>query len=484
MKRLVLVTYFSLLFLPFAFAQTDHAPHAEGGMPKHTKNHKHGQTAHHKKAAPQAPSVKAAPDKNARPAPNTPITPASDAQTPSVPATPVVSVPIEPAPEKTPTPIVNTTQGETTPDATNASPADTAEKELADIQTPPDQPMQFSFDSNDNNCNGCKWIIAEGNITPDTAKAFNTFIQDNNLLSDDNLAVEKTLVFHSNGGDLLAAMSLGHDIRSLGFNTAVAHFINNDEAKDDEGNELPPKKSTFVQGICKDACVWAFLGGNTRTLGQGILELQTYRPPLDGASTTSGQEVDVRKQQLIDIAYILDYAHQMNFTPHIAFINWQSANPHVFTAQEVDNFHINYDTSLLGPWELGVNGATIATDTKSDDGKSKAELFCSRAKKITLTMTKPTRLNDEQYNAMVSQITGFNVLGFAIPVASAKLTLKNGQIDASFILPKIVPTEFSISNAELTTNGLAPNSVDVFATHFSDMENLQIHAKIISNACH
>ncbi|MCT6920175.1 MAG: hypothetical protein M3Z49_13275, partial [Bifidobacteriales bacterium] len=226
---------------------------------------------------------------------------------------------------------------------------------------PSGKPMTFALHtSNQGQCPTCRWISAEGNIVPDTPASFNRFLEENKLADPLSTPDGLLISFHSNGGDILAAIALGREIRKHNFDTTVGNTIvkpleseklanqNDDKSADKAESKADDKDKTEnnsasetqevktvserIDGICREACIWAFLGGRARNVNNGKLELRTYRPPLDGAGTTSGQEVSVRQQQLADIAYIADYSEEMGFNPVIAFLNWDNADSHIFSS--------------------------------------------------------------------------------------------------------------------------------------------------------
>lgn len=91
-------------------------------------------------------------------------------------------------------------------------------------------------------------VFAEGDITPDTPAVFTDFLQHNG-------AFRQTVMFNSLGGNLVAGLALGREIRRAGWNTTVG----------------TPGLSSFVSnpGECSSACTFAFLGGRIRSITAG-----------------------------------------------------------------------------------------------------------------------------------------------------------------------------------------------------------------------
>jgi hypothetical protein len=91
-------------------------------------------------------------------------------------------------------------------------------------------------------------VLAEGEITPDTPAAFTDFLKHNGTF-------RQTIMFNSLGGNLVAGLALGREIRSAGWNTTIG----------------TPGLSSFVSnpGECSSACTFAYLGGRIRSITAG-----------------------------------------------------------------------------------------------------------------------------------------------------------------------------------------------------------------------
>jgi hypothetical protein len=76
-------------------------------------------------------------------------------------------------------------------------------------------------------------VLAEGEITPDTPAAFTDYLNRNG-------PVHLTLMFNSPGGNLMAGLALGREIRRAGW--SLSPLVSN-------------------PGECDSACTLAFLGG-------------------------------------------------------------------------------------------------------------------------------------------------------------------------------------------------------------------------------
>ncbi|MHC5306304.1 hypothetical protein [Bartonella sp. LJL80] len=346
----------------------------------------------------------------------------------------------------------------------------------ADIANPPDGAMQFSLINNDKGCASCRWISAQGDITPETPAAFSRFMADNHL---DNVASYQsglTLALHSNGGDILAAIALGRDIRRRGLDTTIEQVAAEPDKED-------KTSKTKASGMCKEACLWAFFGGRARNADSGVLEMRTYRPPLDEAGTTSGQEVDVRKQQLADIAYISDYAREMGFDPAIAFIDWEHADPHIYTEQEKTTFRLGFSPDMIGRWQLVPADNALSAVALSDDQKTTARLYCDMHKTTFLEISGPTRYDAASFDNYRQAATKMDLWGMGIPITDLQFNYSEGRIVYSLKLPKTPPQNWRVDAPYLNGIQVPQDLKGAIQLQFSDMAGLKQAAQFVVQNC-
>jgi hypothetical protein len=125
--------------------------------------------------------------------------------------------------------------------------------------TPPDVlslPMQFEWrrEGPADVCNKqCRvWISAIGSITEDTQRDFENFAQDPNVRG-------AVMVFDSEGGSVLGAISLGRSIRRFGMTTTVGKTsLLPGTPKND------PRATLSFDAYCESMCTFALLAGTRR----------------------------------------------------------------------------------------------------------------------------------------------------------------------------------------------------------------------------
>jgi len=134
---------------------------------------------------------------------------------------------------------------------------------LAQDQLPqPIQPMRFLLVDDDVDCQTCRYIRAVGDIEDFTAAQFRDFIRAYRLEGQG-----LTVVFSSPGGDVIAGLRLGREIREQGFNTQVGF-----------AQRLPRGGYTMRPGDCASACTFAFLGGVERYADDDVIGVHRFYP--------------------------------------------------------------------------------------------------------------------------------------------------------------------------------------------------------------
>jgi hypothetical protein len=126
----------------------------------------------------------------------------------------------------------------------------------------PIQPMRFLLVENDVDCDTCRYIRAVGDIEDFTAAQFRDFIKAYRLEGQG-----LTVVFSSPGGDVIAGLRLGREIREQGFNTQVGF-----------PQRLPRGGYSMRPGDCASACTFAFLGGVERYAEDDVIGVHRFYP--------------------------------------------------------------------------------------------------------------------------------------------------------------------------------------------------------------
>ena len=242
-----------------------------------------------------------------------------------------------------------------------------------DAASPPGKPaMQFKVARVCDSAQHCRdAVLAEGWITATTLTAAQS--------QSSSWPAKSTLIFNSDGGDLLAAIELGRWIRSNQFTTQIgAPKIAKEGTKARADTELLP-------GRCLSACLLSFMGGVSRTLDPadiiGFHGLVLAKSTPDNSAPDT-PELDRAKQAMNAIGrYVESMGGDRRMVDFMLFAKGEKFQRIPFdTARQlgIDN----QVAQTLNPWRLQAtdNGALIALVSER---QSRGSLL------VTLALTKP-----------------------------------------------------------------------------------------------
>jgi hypothetical protein len=146
------------------------------------------------------------------------------------------------------------------------------------------------------------WIVADGDVTVDTAKALRDFVATNKVRLDSRQPV----LLNSPGGSLFGGIALGETIRELGLGTRIGRSIPDQRHRSFE-NE--------AAGECLSACAFAFLGGKWRTAADRTLGVHQHYTSemLSEPSAKRFTSGDISAQQVI-AGVLADYVVLLSLT--------------------------------------------------------------------------------------------------------------------------------------------------------------------------
>ena len=202
--------------------------------------------------------------------------------------------------------------------------------------------MTFSLAGNGGNCNGCEWVAAQGEITADTPARFRKYLENHGEVY--------LVVFHSEGGDLAAAIELGRLIRESGATTSVGQTLS--FTGDISNNE------ETVPGVCASACVFAFMGGVERWVSpEDSLGVHQFY-------STSNEDIESETVQKI-VGLTLLHTLQMGVDPYVilAASGTSPERMHWFSPEELSVFGLDTSESFADSWRLEPHKAGLVLTT-------------------------------------------------------------------------------------------------------------------------
>lgn len=221
--------------------------------------------------------------------------------------------------------------------------------------------MAFSHAGTGGNCNGCEWVMAQGEITTNTPAKFREYVAQHGR--------PYRIALHSPGGDLKAGMELGRLIRKEGATTWVAKTVSLTE----RGLE---HLETIEAGVCASACAFAFMGGLERKVGEAdLLGVHQFY-------STDNQKIDPKTVQNIAGRTLL-FTIQMGIDPRVIVAASQTLPDDIywFTPAELNSFGIDTTTSSTDPWKLEPYSTGLVLTTTHHDSVRRSvsvTLFCRR----------------------------------------------------------------------------------------------------------
>jgi hypothetical protein len=255
--------------------------------------------------------------------------------------------------------------------------------------------MAFQLKGTGGNCNGCEWISAEGAITADTPAAFKRFLAENG-------DYQRSVVFHSPGGDPLAAMELGQEIRRRRHMTSVGRTI-----RDETGYH-----SKTAPGGCYSACAIAFLGGVQRSYTGdssspgggnrlGFHQVSFSAEPIASSTQSRMQSLGygLSAGQVIS-GLLVAYAVQMEIDPRVITVAASTApgDMWILSEREAAAFKVTSSVRDQPDWGLQVSrgGLVLAGPGQMyPDGTYTASLACARGRAGTLQLDLSVSINPE-----------------------------------------------------------------------------------------
>jgi hypothetical protein len=169
------------------------------------------------------------------------------------------------------------------------------------------EPMSFTLVGNGGNCDDCTSLAAEGDIMPDSADQLLAVLKKEK--ESWGLDWHGTVMLNSRGGNLFGGIKLGEAIRAQGMSTEVGRTIASPYVSGAQQHE---------KGQCASACVFAFLGGVSRTAKDNDLGVHQFyqEAALSDPKAKVFSAIDFSNQQLVS-ALVLDYAVKLGADPRL-----------------------------------------------------------------------------------------------------------------------------------------------------------------------
>ncbi|MEZ5938060.1 MAG: hypothetical protein R3C52_07555 [Hyphomonadaceae bacterium] len=232
-------------------------------------------------------------------------------------------------------------------------------------------------------------IFADGDLTPDTPKALQAFLERSEVGPDTRIYL------NSLGGDLTAGMQLGRVIRAAHLNTGVGR----NKRDPDEAEPISLAViSKVYPGYCVSACTLAFLGGVSRRVDPGgtyavhqvSMDCVDKRQAVSRFPWTPQPGVNYCPElgdalSMVQIASgaVVEYVRSMGVDP-LFLSEMAKAGPNTINAlteSQLDAYRINF-TMRTTSWsfETDAHGQFYLKHTQGDEWKEdRVEFYCDRS---------------------------------------------------------------------------------------------------------
>jgi hypothetical protein len=210
------------------------------------------------------------------------------------------------------------------------------------------------------------YIYASGIIDAGAASRFQA------LMAAKSLPVGTLLFLDSPGGNLLAGMELGRDIRADGFDTYV------DASNGFDNLGVPASKPS----LCASACTLAFLGGRFRFIDENSIYAvhRFYFPGNVGGDSDVAQVVS---------AEVVQYMRDMGVDPQLFTLMTEAGESEVVipTRQQLLSFNVVNNGAEKPVWSINAvdQGLYLKGEENTIWGDNKLLFLCARRGTMLLT---------------------------------------------------------------------------------------------------
>ncbi|WLT08673.1 hypothetical protein RAM19_11915 [Bartonella apihabitans] len=173
----------------------------------------------------------------------------------------------------------------------------------------------------------------------------------------------------------------------------------------------------------------------------------------------------------------------MGFDPLIAFLNWDNANSHVFSAEEIRIYNIDFSPDVIGKWQLAPTEDALVAIAISNDKKTSARLYCDSHKTTFLEISGPTRFTAENFQNYQQAVSTFKIWGMPVAIGQMQMNLSEGRVVYTIELPKTSLQDWHVDVPYLKGENV-PETLDGIANvEFSDMPGLKQAARFVMANC-
>lgn len=273
------------------------------------------------------------------------------------------------------------------------------------------------------------WIVADGDITADSANNFRGFLKDKQL------GERSVVLLNSPGGSLFGGVALGEAIRELGLGTRIGRSV------PDAARQGGFVFETESPGVCLSACAFAFLGGKWRTAADRTLGVHQHYSEIAMQEPTAKQFTagDLSAQQIISgllAEYVVRMGVDARFLTRASMTEPRSI--YLFTTKEMEQFGITLNDLAFSPWSFDPYKFGLIAVSKTINSDYIATLFCRKDTTLRLSVIRPFYGTDKDLKDAINA-SGVFLFGTEIPSSNIKGTMSSrDRATFEFTLPSQV----------------------------------------------
>jgi hypothetical protein len=332
-------------------------------------------------------------------------------------------------------------------------------------------PMTFRMAS-DGGTDGSGWIVADGEITADTADDFRRFLK--NRTDDDSMVRRTEVWFNSGGGSLPGGLKLGEAIREAGYGTTVGRSVR---------STLPGPFEERADGKCESACVFAFLGGKFRNTDDRTLGVHQFYLPqaMSAPSAVQFTAKDLSDQQIL-AGILASYVAKMGVDARFLLQVSQTQPEEIYylSTDEMKKFDIIKNDLEYSDWALQLYKDGLIAFTRTKNEERTATLFCRADHNLRLILTMPLYGKSNAEAAEIAKEASVSLFGATISPDNGNITgkIQNSKLKFELKLPPL-------QAFKQTNDGLASSGVTSRAFFYQNLPGANFFptAKMVLHNC-
>lgn len=290
--------------------------------------------------------------------------------------------------------------------------------------------MRFALAGTGGNCDGCSWLVADGDIALDTAEKLAEFLRSKGL-QDGVWDIE----LNSAGGSLIGGIKLGQFIRDRHFNTRVGRTKVNFE----KPHELPSE--SLDGAVCYSACVYAFIGGLSRTAVEGQIGVHQFynQAAIEKPTEKLFTALDLSSNQILS-GILLEYVVRMGVDARLVSVAANTPPDSIkrLSVSELTELKISWAPGKMDRWGIRLVGSGAVAFVQSADGLNTVSLYCAAGGKRYAAVSYSFPGDIKHVQNAFGAVAAVSILGHEIEIGHVNFRTVGTKYEIRIELPSNV----------------------------------------------